>query len=407
MLDRTKGKSLPGEAFISPAAPAYAQALTAWFDQSFRAAQKRAGYGPVNRLALPMLAYGDYVERFLDLTLPSLLAPGNLDELYRPVILAHTDERGARLLTKAGAIIGERAEVEVHVVPTDLIEQVNDEESNKYWLLGCAQQLQMQIAKCLGLDYHMLYPDMIYAREFFSNLMKLVHTGHTAIVHGTMSGVLQDVAPRFRAGKCNFSPADLTALVLDHLHRLTRENVVNARSGYPAAPLFLYVGEGRLHYVCPHMNLIYLAHEHLFKVPLVGFNTVDAALAQVIPPEVEVYAPVAADGIAWAELSSIKRFVTPSHHCELGELALRFWVLTWCEEKFIRYINLDIEMPLPQGYRPPWAPMTEAEIADHKAAVRKAIADSRGVAKLIFRMVADAYQRGLKNTGKRRADAVA
>lgn len=394
MLDRTKQEAPSPDAFLAPAPPHYAAALERWFWVSFNAAAAKAGYGSANRLCLAMLAYGAYVDRFLDLTLPSLLAPGNLAALDSPIILVHTDDRGVELLRRAAEIVGNRARFEIHVVPQDLLDQAGEEPSNKYWLLGCAQQLQMQMAKCMGYDYHMLYPDVVYARDFFENLIRLAEHGKQAIVLGGLTTRIEKVAPIVRERGHNIAAAELNAIGLDHLHQQMTQFVVNGRAEYPSTPLFLLAGAGALHYVCPHYNIIFLAHALLHKVPLVLFNTVDAALPQVISDEAEVYAPQRADGIAWIEVSDQSRVVTPELACDLGEMAVRFWVMVWCNENYLRYLDLDCEMALPDGYVSPYPAMTETAIASYKETLRRAVRDSAGVAQIIFPMVADAFQRG-------------
>lgn len=393
MLARIDATNEVPEAFLAPAPPLLAAALERWFWASFNAAAACAGYGTADRLALAMIAYGEYVDRFLELTLPSLLAPGNLAALDRPLIIIHTDERGKRLLCQVMGLLIRHAQVEIYLIPEDII-ALADNSTARYWLLGAAQQLHIQMTKCKGYDYHMLYPDVVYARDFFANLICLKEMGHSAILHGGISAKLDTVAAALRARNFDLSAAALHALALDHLHPRMAQFIVNGREGYPPVPLFLLAERGCLHYCCPHLNILYLAHRHLLTVPLVLFNTVDAALAQILPSDIPIYAPTRDDAIGWIELSDDDKIIAPFLACNLGECAIRFWVMCWCNKGYERYLGLDCELALPEDYLPPWPLMSPDEVSRFKEDVRKAVTETGGVSEIMLPMVVDAFERG-------------
>jgi len=326
--------------------------------------------------------------------LPALLAPGNLDALDRPLLMMHTDERGKRLLTRVLGLLTRHAQVEIGLVPQDVLDQAHDDPANKYWLLGTSQQLAMQVAKCMGYDYHMLYPDVVYARGFFAGLARMIAAGHKVVLHGSLCTKLDQVVPLLRKQNFDVPAADLTALALDHLHEQNEQFVINGTTAYPSVPLFLAVGPGAMHYMCPHYNIVYMAHEVLAQVPLMLFNTVDACLANLIPDDVTIAAPTRHDGMTWIELSDDRRVVTPADPCGLDDLAVRFWVMCWCEPKYQRMLSLDCEMPLPADHVSPFPAMSEDTIAAYKKKVRGAIAASEKITGLILPEVAGAFERG-------------
>lgn len=362
-----------GEKHLTPALPKYAADLRRWFDPELQAAY----HGAIlpdgkRRLALGMLAFGIYVDRFIAFCLPSLLADGNIGALDEPKLIVHTDAAGAEKIE--AALAGVDVKCAYTIIPEDLIDQTPDDPGNKYWLLGASQQLQMQQAKYTAHDYHMLMPDHVYSTDYFAGLDRLAREGKRAIVQGALSARLEDVGSLLDDGR-GFSACHLNALALDHLHMQMQRFILNGREGWPLAALMLMVGRDAITTICPHMSVAYLSHDVLMRAPIFLFATVDAHLPHLIPEDVEPYVPVPADRMAYIEVSDDSKGCVDSDFCNAAEFAVRFWVVTNLQRGFERFFALTNRLPLPPGYRCAIVPMGDDEIAARAAEARRSVAN--------------------------------
>ncbi len=354
----------------------YLAALEKWFfAQQFAAYHRAILPDGKMRLCLGVLVFGDYVDRFLRYGIPSLQAPGNLDALFEPRIIIHTDSASVDRIARAMAALPDHVSVDIYVVPDELIAQVGDHGGNKYWMLGTVCNLHMQQAKYLGHGYHMLMPDHVYACGYFANLARMAQQGERAIVQGAMSGRMEEVGPVLESTNGMIDPKHLNALVLDHLHpQLDPFLMSGDRVDYPVSLLLLMVGHDRAHIISPHMTIIYLAHEVLMRAPLRLFNTTDAQLPFFIPENINPYVPNADDGMSYTELSDMSKPPHKQGPVSLIEFCVRFWVQSYCCRGFERFFGLTTVMAFPDGYRPTLPVMTNDEIESMKMLVRSAVA---------------------------------
>lgn len=360
-----------------PGLPRYIAALECWFY-----AQQRIAYADAIlpdwqwRLCLGVLVYGSYVDRFLRLCVPSLMAEGNLPVLEDPLVIVHTDLASAERLQIELTPLSEFARVEIHIVPQAIIDMIPEKDANKYWMLGAAHNLHMQQAKYRAHAYHMLMPDHIYGKGFFANLVRLALAGKRVIVQGAMSCVLEDVAPLLEQDNGEHDARRLNAMALDHLHEQIQPLVMNGREDYPGCTFMLFVASGAVHIVSPHMSIVYLSHDVLMRNSLRLFNTVDGQLPYFIPDDVEPYMPSPDDGMGYIEVSERAKPFNRGKGCLLMEFCVRFWTMAHCERGFERYFGLTTVLPFPDGYVPSIEPMTEAEIESIKTTVRNTVSES-------------------------------
>jgi hypothetical protein len=256
------------------------------------------------RLFLGMLVYGAYVDRFLRVCLPSLLAPGNVPALDEPTIVIHTDRASVdRIVAEVEKDLTRHAKVEVHIVPDAILDMVPENPANKYWLLGATHNLHMQQAKYRCHGYHMLMPDHVYADGYFANLVRLKDEGARAIVQGGLSAKLEAVAPVIEAQGGVIGPADLVGLAIENMHPQLDAFIINGRLDLPGSLLLIMIGDRAVHIVSPHMSIVYLAHDVLMRAPLRLFNTIDGQLPWFIPADVEPTVPSPSDGMVYVEVS--------------------------------------------------------------------------------------------------------
>lgn len=343
--------------------PRYLDALSAWF----HAEQLKAYFAAVlpdgeRRLFLGILVYGSYVERFLKFCVPSLLAAGNLDAIRGGTMVVHTDAASVDALC-AGLveIVRRGVAVEIEIVPQHILDMVPEKSANKYWLLGAAHALHMQMAKYRAHAYHMLMPDVVYATGYFANVVRLRDAGHHVIIQGALSAVLEDAAPDLLEAECALAPERLNALALDKLHPEISVRLMNGRADYPGNMFLPMIGEREARLYSPHMSLVYLAHEVLMKAPVRIFNTIDTQIPW-FAEGFDIYVPTPDDGMAFIEISDRGKAwrLAPGHSIE--EFCARFWIMIACNPAYLELFKRPTILRFPDGYTPPMAPMTEAEM---------------------------------------------
>lgn len=313
------------------------------------------------RLFLGVIVYGRYVDRFLDLCVPTLLAPGNVPALSEPTILIHTDRASLPKLKSGVMRLSEVAKVEIHIIPDQIIAMVGENPSNKYWLLGAAHNLHMMQAKYRAHAYHMLMPDHVYSERYFVNLARLAREHH-ALVQCNISASMEAVTDTLTMCDGRIDSRELNALALDNMHQQVTPYVMNGKEGYPTNLLLVMVGKDAVHIVSPHMSIVYLSHSVLMRAPLRLFNTVDGQLPFFIPEDVEPYVPMPDDDMSYMEVSDAQKPYNPADSCSLAEFAARFWIAAYCHKGFLRYLGLSTIAALPAGYVPPIKPMADDEI---------------------------------------------
>lgn len=359
--------------FYYPGLPRYIGALETWFYKELRIAFDTATESNRWRLLLGCLVHGRYVKRFLEITVPSLMADGNLSSIPSPMIVIHTDAANKNKIQRAFESYG--CSPEVYIVPDDIIEMSHEYKANKYWLLGAVHQLQMQQAKYRNCGYHMLGADHVYARGFFHNLKRLVDSGEKAVIRGGLSAKLGKIRPYLKAKNFNVSPEELNGLALDHLHPQFKALICNNRNDLPFSTLMLFFSKDTIHAYSPHQAPLYLSNEVLRQTPLRLFNTIDGQLPWLIPENVKAYVPPPDDGIAYIEVSDVgKRPNANSKNAvNLYQWTSYFWALVHCDRRYERFLQLPTVFPLPRGHRLPVKAITIEDIHKTMAIVFEAV----------------------------------
>lgn len=363
-----------------PGLTRYITTLEAWFY-----AELHKAYGAAVppdgrwRLCLGVLVYGDYLERFLTMCVPSLQTPGNLAALQDPLILIHTDAASVGKLEIGLGRLKRLARVEINVVPAEILDRVSENDANKYWLLGALGNLHMWMSKYKAHGYHMLMPDHVYAVGYFQGLRRLHERGEKAIVQGALSCVLEDVQPIIYERRLGFFADELNALALDHIHRQIRPFVMNGRADLPSNVFMLWVGETEARITSPHMSIVYLAHEVLMRIPLRLFNTIDAQLPFFIPADVDFHIPLPQDGMAYIEVSDRAKPFRETRGYTIEELAAHFWTMVNTNREFMRFFRRPTVLALPKGYKSPFPPMSDDEIAERTGAIMSRLDEWRDV----------------------------
>jgi hypothetical protein len=365
---------------------AYVASMERWIYPEVQRAVNRSAHWGAERMLFGCLVYGDrYVDRFIEFCLPSLLASGNVEIFRGAKFLFHTDAGNKKKLEKAFAVLESYGEVDVRVVPQDVLRRVTEHPPNKYWLLGAANFIHMHTARWGGYGFHLLMPDHIYSMGFFGNLKRLRDAGHQAIVRGGLSAKLEEVAPILKARGCAFKPEDLNALAMDHLHPQFEALILNGRDDYPISSLVVMVIEGAAVVVSPHAAAVYLSNGVLRRSGLKLFNTIDGQLPYIIPDDIIPYHPGPQDGMSYIEVSDVSKEANPrGSGWTLVDFCVEYWLLTYGDRKFVRYLKAPTIMSFPKGYKPPVKPMGESEFGKKLLEMWQAIAKMEEPMKKVY-----------------------
>lgn len=351
----------------------YIKALEDWFYPELQRAYDEAVLPDGKwRLFMGIVVYGAYVDRFLDLCVPALLAPGNRVE--DATLVVHTDEANAVRIQER--LDGFPAKVEVYAIPDYVIGKVKEHPANKYWLLGAVHNLHIQMAKYRAHSYHMLMPDHIYSENYFSNLVRLAKTKH-AIVQNCLSARLEDISASLKRRNCRLPAKELNALAMDYMHPQQTPFVMNNRSDLPESLFLLYVADHVAEVICPHNSIVYLSHDVLMRSTLRLFNTIDGQLPFFIPDDVEAYVPRIEDDMSYIELSDRGKPYSRAEGTSVVAFCVKFWITAYCHAGHERFFNLTTLCPLPDDYEHPFLTMDREAIEASKADIRKHVHESR------------------------------
>jgi len=214
-----------------------------------------------------------YLDRFQNYCLPSIVSQKNLGALAgrcHMVLFTDTDSF-TRLWGMTKGLEAGGITIQLLVIPNEVMVHVPSDELNKYWILGVAGNVMLQMAGRVGMAFHMLQPDHIYAEDYFPNLFRLRDLGHEAIVQPGISAEIstawEDIEPfRIKEGPSRGSlPIPSRALGnigFKHLHKQTVSSLMNNATipeQMPNSHLLVWQGRDKLVLHCCHMNPAYLS----------------------------------------------------------------------------------------------------------------------------------------------------
>lgn len=231
-----------------------------------------------------MTCYGDHIDTFLNVCLPSLMAEGNLPSLAKERDIMFSIHTKKEDLSRLMGCVEYRWGITCDAT-----------ESEKYSQLGYHQNSDLQKAKKLGADYICLMPDYVYSENCFRGILKALDRGHKAIGRLVVSTKME---PMLSALKPNISAKELATLSLMHIHSRIRNWLITP-TGYPATHVIAYVGKDTLSMHSPHIHPVYIANEVIKSSAATA--PLDCALDSII--EGDIYCPQPEDGIVIVELT--------------------------------------------------------------------------------------------------------
>lgn len=315
-------------------------------------------------VALSVSVWGeDFVDKFTDVLLRSLIAPGNL-----PALSAKTDVIFYIATTPAGrdriesssvmAHVREHARVEYLEIPESLTDiSFRPTDTRRYWLYGAFQQISLLFAQRIGADFVPLNPDTIYSDGMLDWLVDKVEQDFDCVCLTSHRLIAENAAPKFAEltnsdGAIALAPQDLIDIGAQYIHPHHKHCY-----RVPDSTQF-HLGTVNMFWETPNALIIHAAHQ----LPAIishrvlrddlrpDFHTIDAGILARIFPTPESWERIAVveklDEICFFELTNHANEAPP----ELGVFSFENYVETqfWraCNDLNAWLFEKRIEMPI-------------------------------------------------------------
>ncbi len=287
-----------------------------------RDVQIRQGPG---RLVISMAVWGDqYLDLFTRYCLPSLLAPGNLEDLDRENVYWHvfTTASGKQRLSEGadGNLLHKLGRVRFEVIPDELIDLASAD--GKYWLYGALTQTSFRLAARLDADVHFMNPDTVYSAGFFAGVKQAVNENEAKLVlsnsfrttRETILGALDAV--RTDAGAISLSADRLHSFGLQHLHPVMKASFLSPKqmrnSMLPRITVLGWRDGHELVLHTAHYTPIFVSREALDLEMRLSYFTIDSTILRQWSRSSErdkaVYVIDSSDGVGYFEISARAAF---------------------------------------------------------------------------------------------------
>lgn len=301
-----------------------------------------------------------YLERFEKYCLPTIMSPKNHAALKgRCRMVLFTDMASyARLLhfTEGMETVG--FDLDLRIIPQEIMAQLpppgakadDPRHLNKYWILGVAGNVQVQMAKRAGMAFHMLLPDHVYEQDYFPNMFRL-GAKYEGIAQTGISANVDGCGPELETykqegGAITIPGRDLGDMGWRHLHKQTRASLMNDATipdDLPESHLWTWQGRDKLHLYCCHMNAAYLSAAMCDKAPSRIPATIDAELPAFMPKD--FYVPTAEDGMTFIEVSDETKADNPKR-VNAKKFAQFCWMKVRYGKQWMPYVERVCEVPI-------------------------------------------------------------
>lgn len=365
---------------IPPQLEGFLPVLENWFGTEMARIYEVPPYRADGVLLMGCPVWGrKYLDRFRQYCLPSILSQKNLAALTgRCHMVLFTDSDSFTELWAMTKGLEQTAGIALQllVIPKEVMAFVRpksstgpdpiplegawrpqeDPDLNKYWVLGVAGNVMLQMAGRTGMAFHMLQPDHIYADEYFPNLFRLRDAGHEAITQPGISAEITTAADDIEAYRVKDGPQkgslpiparDLGTLGMKHLHKQTKACLMNDAmipDKMPHSHLLVWQGRDKIVLHCCHMNPAYLSPRLCAAAPPRIPATLDAELPAFIP-DGKFYVPKIDDGMTYLEVSdkdkgALEGFV------DFETFSVRWWTHVRYLEDWMAYSTTPYEIPI-------------------------------------------------------------
>jgi hypothetical protein len=305
-----------------------------------------------------------YLDRFQNYCLPSIVSAKNLGALAgRCHMVLFTDvDSFTRLWGMTKGLEAGGITIQLLLIPKEVMAYVSGEKppprviDNKYWILGVAGNVMLQMAGRGGMAFHMLQPDHIYSAEYFPNLFRLRDAGHEAI---TQPGISAEISTAWQEierhrvtegqhkGTLPISGRDLGTIGWKHLHKQTKACLMNEAiipTKMPHSHLMVWQGERKIVVHCCHMNPAYLSPRLCAMAPTRIPATLDAELPAFIP-DGKFYVPQIHDGMTYLEVSDKEKGAL-EEFVDFETFSERWWMHVRHLNDWMAYSIVPYEIPI-------------------------------------------------------------
>jgi len=301
-----------------------------------------------------------YLARFEQYCLPSLMAPQNLAVLKgRARLVLYTDaDSFIHLWSITRKLEGLGIEVQLPLIPPEVMAHFprglhpdDPRQLNKYWILGVAQNVLVQMAGRAGMAFHALHPDHVYAQAYFPNMDRLLKAGHDNLAQTGISANIQTAAAelekyRLSTGELVISDRNLGDLGWRHLHKQTRASLMNSadmENSLPHSHFLAWQGRDALHLYSCHMNAVHLSPAKCAAAGTRLPATLDAELPSFMGQE--FYVPTPEDGLTFIEVSDDTKEAEEGD-VPFTEFARRWWLHVRFSDDWMKYSNTVCKVPI-------------------------------------------------------------
>lgn len=296
----------------------------------------------------------EFIASFEKYCVPSLLAPANIAALKgRSRLVLFTNVDGfIPLVNLAKKIQRHGIEVGISVIQPEFFAEMEKHRLNKYWMLGTLQNTLIQMAGKWGMAVHMLFPDVIYNREFFPNLDRLGKQHGAVVLAGPVALSCEELCGEIEACRdgdtLSIEARDLGNMGLCYLHPMQRIKVLNGRNletDMPAGTIWVaWAARTKFCIYTAHTNMAWLSADLCARAPSRIPATIDAELPIFMP---RFYTPKADDGLAYLEINepSMQR-VYSTERLSFSEFAQGFWTNIKFDDRYMPFFNECCEVPV-------------------------------------------------------------
>ena len=331
-------------------------ALDEWFKAEMRKLYRTSGHGTGILMGFPIWGQ-KYLDRMLQYFIASILAKENLAALRGRCRLVFfvPEDTDIPLYLSQRALKPLGIEPQIITIPQAVMMEEPKSVMNKYWVLGTAQNLMIQMAGWAGMAFHMAQPDHIFNPEYFPNLFRLGKK-HDAICQLGITAAEGPAAPEVDAwrqpdGSLAVPSRSLGDIGWRHLHKQMIPGLMNGPKCVPGAypPTFWtgWQGHDRLHLYSCHMNPAWLSSRLCALAPTRIPATVDSELPAFIKGE--FYVPTVDDNLTFLEISDDAKWELPKLPT-FEDFSLQCWSTVKFDHAYMPYFNRVSEIPIhPQG----------------------------------------------------------
>jgi hypothetical protein len=253
-------------------------AIDAWYQEELR---QRHGQRDDAGIVMGFPLWGeDYVQRFLNYMLPSLLANHKALDAANVEIVLYVDRRTFAQLSHLPLPLS----IYLRLLPDGVADLLHRSPEWKYSLMSAVHNLLIHQAAQKGAGFGMAVSDIVYSSRYFERLLALGRT-HDVIVHQALIVSQDSVATdllfwRDTKDALSISARQLGTLGWERVSGLMKSwnmnDIEDPAEGVPGTHFVLWRGKDSIRMHCPHLTPVWLSNKACREAPTDIGDTLDA-----------------------------------------------------------------------------------------------------------------------------------